>query len=278
MNDTAVSVLCVDDQPEATSLLAQQLGKHFNCVTANKADEALKSMSEQGPFHVIVCDYLMPGMNGVELLETVRERWPDTARVMLTAMDTLETAIDALHAGHVYRFVRKPWHAQDLIKTIKEAAAYNHLISSERYLRKQLVGTNAELDEKVQDLDEANQLLEYWVEHSPAVLYSLSVDRGATRVNYVSKNFRRLTGFERTQAVIEADFWTQLIDTEEQDSYHAAVRALLDGEQIRAVIDYHIRHKSGSSVTVVDSLRAIQDSEGKTIEIVGAWLDVTARA
>ena len=110
------------------------------------------------------------------------------------------------------------------------------------------------------------------------MLCSLSVDRGATRVNYMSKNFRRLSGFERTQAVIEADFWTQLIDTEEQDSYHAAVRALLDGEQIRAVIDYHIRHKSGSSVTVVDSLRAIQDSEGKTIEIVGAWLDVTARA
>ena len=45
MNDTAVSVLCVDDQAEATSLLAQQLGEHFNCATANKADEALKSMS-----------------------------------------------------------------------------------------------------------------------------------------------------------------------------------------------------------------------------------------
>ena len=125
----------------------------------------------------------MPGMSGVESLETVRERWPDTARVMLTAMDTLETAIDALHAGHVYRFVRKPWHAQDLIKTIKEAAAYNHLISSERYLRKQLVGTNAELDEKVQDLDEANQLLGYWLETVPrcsAASASIEAPRGST--------------------------------------------------------------------------------------------------
>ncbi len=43
--------------------VAQQLGKDFNCVTANKTDETLKFMSEQGPFHVIVCDYPIPGMN-----------------------------------------------------------------------------------------------------------------------------------------------------------------------------------------------------------------------
>ncbi len=119
----------------------------------------------------------------MELLETVHERWPDTAGVTLTAIDTLEIAIDVLHAGHVYRFVRKPPHAQDLIKTTKEGAAYNYHISSERYLRKQLAGTNAELDAKVQDLDGANQLLEYWLEHSPAALSSLSVDGRDTRAN-----------------------------------------------------------------------------------------------
>ena len=277
MNESAVPILCVDDQADALALIKRHLEPEFTCHTASDADTALEMMAQDGPFKVVVCDYLMPGMNGVELLEIVRQRWPDAVRVMLTAMDTLDIAIEALHDGHVYRFVRKPWEASELQRTVREAFDYFKLIESEKTLREQLARTNAELDEKVQDLDEANQLLEYWVEFSPAVLYSLTVDEQIVRASYISKNFLRLTGFERTQAVIETDFWAGLIFNEDRAAFERTLKALIAGEMTHAVIEYRIRHRSGSPVTVVDSLRAVHDGEGATIEIVGAWLDVSSR-
>ncbi|MGR8920672.1 MAG: response regulator [Gammaproteobacteria bacterium] len=270
-------VLCVDDQRDASSLLESHLSGHFDCTIVASAEAALAALENDGPFAVVVSDYMMPGMDGIELFKLVKQRWPDCVRVMVTAVDDLGVAIAALHDGSAYRFVRKPWRAGEIVHAVEEAVAYHRLVQNERRLREELARANANLDEKVQDLDEANELLEYWVEFSPAVLYSFSVDEGELRASYVSKNFLRLTGHERTAAVIDADFWPALVADSDRERYRRITAELAAGQRTHAVLEYDIRHKTGGSVRLVDSMRAVQDGDGNTLELVGAWMDVSDR-
>jgi PAS domain S-box-containing protein len=277
MESLDVRVLCVDDQQEATSLLQRQLSGTFDCTVVQSAKLALEALENSGPFAVVVSDYVMPETNGVELFQEVKQRWPDSVRVMVTALDELDVAIAALHDGSVYRFVRKPWRADEIVHAVSEAADYFRLVQNERKLRDELARTNAALDEKVQDLDEANELLEYWVEFSPAVLYSFSLEQSTLRASYISKNFSRLTGYERTAAVIDADFWPNLINLDDLPRYQDLSAELVGGELSHAVIEYRIAHKGGAEIAILDSLRAVHDGDGQTIEVVGAWIDVSAR-
>lgn len=278
MNTHLKRVLCVDDQAEAAALMARHLSGEFDCTTASSPAEALALFIERGPFPIVVADYLMPDMNGVELLGQIRRRSPDTVGILVTSADDIEVVIRALHDGNVYRFLRKPWIAGELQHLAREAGEHYRLSMSERVLREQLSRTNAALDEKVQDLDEANELLEYWVEFSPAVLYSMSCENGVLRPSYISKNFLRLTGHERTAAVVNPEFWTDLIIADSRQVYREVLAGLVTGDDSHRVLEYRIRHRAGNLVTVVDSLRAERDGDGRTVELIGAWMDISARA
>ena len=123
------------------------------------------------------------------------------------------------------------------MRAVTEAADYFRLVRSERALREQLARTNAELDEKVQDLGEAYELLKYWLEFSSAVPYSNSYEDGVLRPSYISKNFHNLTGFERTAAVIEPEFWGDLIHPDNRTVYRSIIDSLLAGEETHAVFE-----------------------------------------
>jgi len=84
--------------------------------------EALEAFVASPPA-AIVSDYRMPGMNGIELLERCREAGPSTMRILLTGYVDLEAAVGAINRGSVYRFLRKPWEAQELKATVLSAVA-----------------------------------------------------------------------------------------------------------------------------------------------------------
>lgn len=276
MNHRHIRVLCVDGRGGTPSALERNLAPQFECTTAGSAADALAHCASEA-FAVVVTEYLLPEMNGVELLRSVRARAPDTVGVLVTEPADLDVAIAAVHDDGVHRYVRKPWTPGALSRAVQDAADYYLLVQNERALREQLARINAELDEKIRDLDEANELLEYWVEFSPAVLYSLSCDGGTLRTSYISKNFSRLTGYERTQAVVDPGFWSGLIPDQHSARYQQTLARLVTGEDSDAVLEYEVRHRAGSRVLVVDSMRAVRDGEGRTVEIVGAWLEVTGR-
>ena len=259
------------------SCLDGQITREFDCQLATSPAEVRQALASEQDFALVLTDYATSGPAGLALQQESRRRWPDSVGVMLVASDELEIAVVALQNGSVHRVVRKPWLAEELTAALGEARDYHQLRINERRLREQLAGVNAELDGKVQDLDEANELLEYWVEFSPAVLYSFSSDDGVLHPSYISKNFYRLTGFERTAAVVDANFWKDLMHPADAPRYRAAVAALTGSEDHFAVLEYRVRHRDGNYLNVVDSMRAVRDGEGETIEIVGAWMDVSAR-
>lgn len=258
--------------------LEAQLPAEFDCRHVSSPTEAQQVIAGGEDYALIVTDYATSGPAGLALQRDSRQRWPDSVGLMLIAKDEIEIALSALQDGSVHRVLRKPRVAEELLAAFGEARDFHLRRINERRLREQLAGVHAELDGKVHDLDEANELLEYWVEFSPAILYSFSWDDGALHPSYISKNFHRLTGFERTAAVIDASFWIDLIHRGDVPRYREALAMLTGSEGHFAVLEYRVRHRDGNYLVVLDSMRAVRDNEGQTIEIVGAWMDVSARS
>jgi serine phosphatase RsbU (regulator of sigma subunit) len=112
-------VLLVDDDAMLLAGLKRQLRNHFRIETAISAEEAIRMVAENGPYAVVVSDYMMPGMNGIELLRHVKANSPDTIRMMLTGSADMSTAIQAVNEGSIYKFHPKPCPAQTLGSAIK---------------------------------------------------------------------------------------------------------------------------------------------------------------
>jgi CheY-like chemotaxis protein len=271
-------ILCVDDQPEITDLIHRQLRDSYDCHFAASGAQALSALDTAGPFAVVVADYSMPHMDGITLLGELGKRSPDTIPIMLTAYGDIDVAIAALHKGNIFRFLRKPWESCDLKRAIDDALDHYHRIANERRLRRELAAANAELDARLAELDETNRLLEYWVEFSPAVLYSLAIDDGKARPSYVSKNFSRLTGHERTALVVEPDFWGTHIHPDDRVRYETTLARLLDGEVAEQTLEYRFLHAGGEPRRVLDAMRVIRNHAGEPLELVGAWMDTSTQS
>jgi response regulator RpfG family c-di-GMP phosphodiesterase len=131
-------ILFVDDEPDLLAAIARNLrSEHFKVATASSAVEALETMAKAGPFAAIVSDLRMPGMDGIGLLRTTRELYPDTVRVLFTGQPDLDNAVAAVNEGAIFRFVTKPCSRVTLALTVKGAVEQHRLIVAERELLQQ---------------------------------------------------------------------------------------------------------------------------------------------
>ncbi len=127
-------LLLVDDEVNVLKALQRVFREeNYEVVSAINGAEALQRCAEQ-PFQVVVSDYMMPGMNGVELLKKIRQQYPDTIRIMLTGHADAGAVMGAIREGAVYRFILKPWNDDDLRVTIGLALEQYDLIQKNRVL------------------------------------------------------------------------------------------------------------------------------------------------
>ena len=115
------TLLLIDDEERILRSLAMLFRGHYNLYTTTDPQEALSLVSRM-PVHVIVSDQKMPLMRGAELLRQVKERSPSTLRILLTGYSELEAVVSSVNDGEIYRFINKPWDAQELRTTVAEAA------------------------------------------------------------------------------------------------------------------------------------------------------------
>lgn len=127
-------VLFVDDDPNILAGIQRQLRRSFTVETALGGEQALKVLSEKGPFSVVVSDLRMPGMDGIQFLACVREAAPDTVRMMLTGNADLTAAIEAVNEGHIFRFLTKPCEPQTLTNALASGVRQYQLVCAEREL------------------------------------------------------------------------------------------------------------------------------------------------
>lgn len=130
-------ILLVDDDSNVLDGYRRSLSREFVLETAAGPDEAMPLIEKNGPYAVIVSDMRMPGMNGIQLLTSVKGTSPDTIRVILTGNADLQTAIDAINEGSIFRFLMKPCAREVMAKTLTAALVQYRLITAEKDLLEQ---------------------------------------------------------------------------------------------------------------------------------------------
>lgn len=114
-------VLIVDDEVRSQDAIRRTLDEDFTVATASNADEA-RALLERHEVSVILCDQRMPGQTGVVFLKEVRERWPDTVRIVISGYSDSEDIIAGINDAGIYQYVLKPWVPDHLLKTVLNAA------------------------------------------------------------------------------------------------------------------------------------------------------------
>jgi len=127
-------ILFVDDDINILSGFQRNLRNRFAVSVADSGEKALKMLGEDSSFAVIVSDFRMPSMNGVEFLAKAAAEWPDCVRVLLTGEADTRAAGAAVNQGQIFRFLSKPCPVFTLEKTLNEAVKQHELITSERVL------------------------------------------------------------------------------------------------------------------------------------------------
>jgi len=130
-------ILFVDDEVQILESMKRQLRRRYNVVTAESGREALEILKKEGPFSVVVSDMRMPVMDGIELLATIKEIYPDTVRMMLTGNADQETAIEAVNKGQIFRFLNKPCSVATLVTSLALAQRQYRLVTAEKELLNQ---------------------------------------------------------------------------------------------------------------------------------------------
>lgn len=126
-------ILLVDDDENLLSGLKRQFYKVFSFDTAVGGYNALLKIKDSPqPYSVIISDMRMPEMNGIEFLKKAKAVSPDSVRIMLTGNADMETAIDAVNKGNIFRFLSKPIEPQSLKITIIAAIRQYKLVVAER--------------------------------------------------------------------------------------------------------------------------------------------------
>lgn len=138
-------ILFVDDEPNVLMGFQRQLRKKFNLDVADSAAQALRAFEEAGPYAVVVTDMRMPTTDGIQLLQQIKQRYPDTVRLMLTGNVDVETAIKAVNDGCIFRFLTKPCPPELMSVVIAAAVEQHALITAERELLCKTLSGSVEL-------------------------------------------------------------------------------------------------------------------------------------
>lgn len=168
-NKSADKILCVDDEENILHLFHRTLGRQYTLYTANCGESALNLLREHPDIAVIMSDYNMPNINGVEFLKMARELSSDSVQIMLTGNIELDVAIKAINETNVFRYLPKPCPIETVRKVITAALAQHHLIIDRQQLARQLALKNQELAVSNARLANKKQQLEYELEMAKVV-------------------------------------------------------------------------------------------------------------
>jgi len=121
MKPSPLTLLIVDDEVRSLEALQRTLEEDFLVLTAASAAEA-EALMEREFVHIVLSDQRMPDMSGVELLQRVRARWPDTLRLILSGYTEAEDIIAGINEAGIWQYLMKPWRPQQLLLTLQNAA------------------------------------------------------------------------------------------------------------------------------------------------------------
>jgi putative nucleotidyltransferase with HDIG domain len=150
-------VLIADDEPEIRAVLSDLLGRHYECTAVGSAEEALALLRERD-YDLVISDIMMGGMSGLEMIPHVLAISPDIVVIMISGVQTVESAINALRAG-AFDYVMKPFDLRHVEAAVGRALEHYDLRVAKRryetYLEEMVEQRTAELDRALSSLGDA---------------------------------------------------------------------------------------------------------------------------
>jgi PAS domain S-box-containing protein len=249
-----VRVLLVDDEPDLADVAATFLEREderFTVDTATGAEEALSVLTDR-EVDCIVSDYDMPGQNGIDLLESVREDYPDLPFVLFTGKGSEEVASDAISAG-----------VTDYLQ--KETGTSQYAVLANR------VGNVVEQYRSRRELEASQKRLSLFIEQSPLGVLEYDSDFEIVRVNEAGEE---ILGY--SEAELRGETWEALVTEDSYDDVDEVTSALAAGEGGYHSVDENVR-KDGERIVCEWHNRVVTDDGGEVVAVFSLFQDVTER-
>lgn len=154
--DEQIKILCVDDEKNVLKSLRRLFidEDQYEILIAESGEEGLNILEEDNEIKLVISDYRMPGMNGVEFLSQVCSRWPHIIRIVLSGYADTAAVVEAINLGQIYKFIPKPWNDEELKTAVHTALQHQDLQIQNTKLADELQQKNQQLKEVNENLEE----------------------------------------------------------------------------------------------------------------------------
>ena len=119
-----IKVLYIDDEANNLVGFKANFRMDYNVLVADSADAGMEMLIKHPDVKVILCDQRMPNKTGVQFFEEVTQRFPAPVRMLITGYTDIESVINAINRGHIFRYITKPWQETDVRAAIEEGYKY----------------------------------------------------------------------------------------------------------------------------------------------------------
>lgn len=154
-----LKLLYIDDEINSLFLFKELFQKWFTVYTLDDPTKAFDLISKEG-INVLITDYLMPGMNGLELAQKLHESFPTVIVIILTAYDDRDIMLQAINMGSIYRYALKPWNVDELKHIIDSAFDSYELRKRNIHLINDLLAQNKRLQQAYNEISLLKERLE----------------------------------------------------------------------------------------------------------------------
>ncbi len=212
-----IKILCVDDERNVLRALERLfLDEDYTIHSAISAAEGLETLEREPGIQVVISDYRMPGMNGVDFLREVCRRHPETVRIVLSGYADTAAVVAAVNEGQIYKFIPKPWNDEELKCSIQNglekyllekqnARLFEELRLAKDQLEELVAARNTQLAHQNQALTIAHNILDAL----PVAVVGIDPQGVVVHCNAVAKTF---FGLEKREFL--GAFWQDILPEE----------------------------------------------------------------
>jgi PAS domain S-box-containing protein len=251
------SILIVEDDPGFTSYLNRLLHRDdLKLFTASNGRQAIECLN-RNTIDIVLQDIGLPDIDGYQVMDRIRQQFPDVLVIVMTGEVTVESAVQALRKG-AYDYLRKPFESTDLVNTVENALGRLRL--------------EQQTHQAEEELRKTKQRLQHVLTSSPAVIYACNPS-GDCATTFISKNVKTELGHDSEDFVNDPHFWIDHIHPDDIQYVKDEFSKLVDRGS--HVLEYRFQHKNGSYRWMRDELRLFFGEKGKTVEVVGSWTDIS---
>jgi PAS domain S-box-containing protein len=254
-----LKILIAEDNPNDAELAIAELRRAgFEPDWARVDTEASFLEKLNGELDIVLSDFQMPEFNGLRALELLKQSGLEVPFILISGTIGEETAVKAMKQGATDYLLKD--------RLGRLGTSVTHALAENSIYRERLRAAEA--------LRIADAQLGQLLEHSPAVLYMLRLVNAKPIPQLVSDNITNMLGFTVAEA-LRPEWWAEQLHPDDSErATESLAETLILGNSLT---EYRVRHKDGHYCWVDDARRLIRDADGKPIEFIGVWTDITER-